>query len=145
MFRYLTLDAERMEVSITLPVSKNDPLGSGAVRTLGCLCSVSPGICPFHVASEHVEFVRGQHWDVATEELTLFPTVDGMVCSKQSVVDTIKGFVIDMKMPVLGPSGEELYGGHSFRTGGAVFLASIGLDVQRIQLLGRWFSNVVER
>ena len=43
------------------------------------------------------------------------------------------------------PREKIFMGGHSLRTGGAVFLASLGLDVHKIQLLGRWFSTVVER
>ena len=40
--------------------------------------------------------------------------------------------------------GRPIYGGHSFRTGGAVWLASLRLELSRIQMHGRWQSSIIE-
>ena len=60
------------------------------------------------------------------------------------MVELIKHAAKLCKCEVLGPGGEELYGGHSFRTSGACWLATLGIELILIQLHGRWKSSIVE-
>ena len=49
------------------------------------------------------------------------------------------------ELPITAPSGASRFSGHSFRVTGAMFLASVGVDVWRIQLHGRWGSAAILR
>ena len=76
-------------------------------------------------------------------ESALFPTAEGRVCSKQSVVDTIRK-AIDLA----GGSSKDAAGswrvsGHTFRITGARTLCRWGLDPVTVQLIGRWGSAAV--
>ena len=45
--------------------------------------------------------------------------------------------------PILDDDGDKLYGNHSWRTGGAVYLTSIGIDPYKVNLLARWKSPMI--
>ena len=44
---------------------------------------------------------------------------------------------------VLTPEGQRRYGKHSFRSTGAVYLSSIGIELLKIQMLARWASTII--
>ena len=60
------------------------------------------------------------------------------------MVELVKHAATLCKVPLQGPGGEELFGGHSFRTTGACWMASLGLELMLVQLHGRWKSSIVE-
>ena len=58
-------------------------------------------------------------------------------------MSTIKFLVQTSGRPLVDVSGCQLYGGHSLSTGGASFLACMGVNPFKIQTLGRWTSPLV--
>ena len=78
--------------------------------------------------------------------MPLFPTEAGGRITKTSAVATIVEIVSRLGTPTrCDNSGGQLYGGHSLRTGGAQYLAGLGVDPLRIQAMGRWRSSLVIR
>ena len=66
-----------------------------------------------------------------------------MVVEKDRVVDTIEAIAVQLRVPVRDQLGRPRFGGHSMRVSGSQWLASIGIDLYKIQLLGRWASEVL--
>jgi len=91
--------------------------------------------------------VEDLHAAVGTEpelDSPLFPTLNGEVASKTAVVQTFEALATNLELP-LERDGARLFGGHTARVSGAQFLAGIGLEVPKIQLLARWASLIVLR
>ena len=145
---YMKLDHIKRDVPLCLLGSQNDIYGHRAARTWGCVCPSGPSISPY-LAAEHAELLQPRfNTSIKFVEdccLPLFPDEFGGVVEKVDVIDVIKYFVRSMDSPLVGPGGEELYGGHRARIGGAVFLAGLGVTVVKIQFLVWWQSSVVER
>ena len=75
-----------------------------------------------------------------------FPTLEGTRAAKPAAVATIIALAARLGAQTrCASSGGELYGGHSLRTGGAQYLAGLGVDPIRIQSMGRWRSTLVIR
>lgn len=130
---------EDQSVSLRLPVSKVDWQAKGCSRTWHCLCDRNLP-CVMHILEEHVKLIRDKFKGA---EAALFPNAGGHVCSKQSVVDTIR-----QAIDVTGGSSKDGAGnwrvsGHTFRISGARMLCRWGLDPITIQLIGRWGSAAV--
>ena len=143
-FAHLFVDIREAEVTWSLPVSKNDPRAVGTTRTWGCVCGSSlltP--CPYHAALRQVDRVRRLSMDlgVAIESLPLFPNESGTEVSKEVAVDTIRCCISKCGLPVLDDQSRPVYGGHSLRTGGAVAMASMGVDATRIQVRPSQVNN----
>ena len=64
---------------------------------------------------------------------------------KSAMVGTIEAVAALCNEPVLDAAGRRRYGGHSLRVIGAQFLASAGIPLLTIQLLGRWASDAICR
>ena len=134
-----------------LPASKTDQLAIGVARTHGCACS--PGrppspACPVHALWSQMLLLQRafpQRWRDAKPDwdLPLFPDAAGNPCSKQAVVATILTAADHLGIARASPDNTERVSGHSLRATGAQGLARAGLDVWRIQLLGRWGSDAV--
>ena len=58
-------------------------------------------------------------------------------------IDTIRCCISKCGLPILDDQSRPLYGGHSLRTGGAVALASMGVDATRIEAMARWKSPML--
>eukprot|EP00435_Cladocopium_sp_Y103_P050888 s1251_g15.t1 len=126
-------------VSIRLPVSKVDWQARGCTRTWHCLCD--KGLpCVMHILKEHVQFLGREF---GGREASLFPTTDGQICTKQSVVDTIRKAIDLTGGSSKDASGNWRVSGHTFRITGARVLCKFGLDPITIQLIGRWGSSAV--
>ena len=65
------------------------------------------------------------------------------MCSKQSVVDTIRGAIDISGGSSKDGAGNWRVSGHTFRISGARILCQWGLDPITIQLIGRWGSAAV--
>jgi len=75
----------------------------------------------------------------------MFPTREGNVADKSTVVAHIEAVALKLGMDIEGASGERLFGGHSLRVTGAQWMASLGIPLATIQLVARWSSEVVAR
>eukprot|EP00435_Cladocopium_sp_Y103_P050142 s2443_g15.t1 len=126
-------------VSLRLPVSKVDWQAKGCTRTWHCLCDRDLP-CVMHMLKAHVGLLTTTFKGA---EQALFPTLAGSVCTKQSVVDTIRA-AVDMSGGMSkDSSGSWRISGHTFRITGARTLCRWGLDPITIQLIGRWGSAAV--
>ena len=76
-------------------------------------------------------------------DFPLFPTIAGEHTAKTKVVASINAIVERCGLPVVDGEGRQTYGGHSFRTGGAVLLSNLGVDTTRIETLARWNSHML--
>ena len=144
----INIDTDRKEVSWCLPVSKTDPRAIGTTRTWGCVCGGNRAIaCPYHSAL----YQRDQLGVIAVrsglvvDSLPLFPTYSGQGISKVAAVETITKLAALAGDRTHDDLGRPLYGGHSLRTGGAVTLAGLGVDLTKIQCMARWQSPMLLR
>lgn len=143
---HIFIDKLRSEVTWSLPVSKGDPRAIGTSRTWGCVCDGDLALaCPFHSMEAQIRRVAELAGRLGRSplELPLFPDSDGNEISKTAAVDCINHLVKLTGCPTVCPAGRPLYGGHSLRTGGAVTLSSLGLDLQRIECMARWHSPMI--
>ena len=134
------------EVTWNMPVAKNDVLALGTHRTWGCICSTTLRAgCPFHAALRQLERLRktALSCDIPLKELPFFPDVNGKVVDKVCVVASITKVMEMTGAPTKDALGRPMYGGHSMRTAGAVFLANIGVDTTRIEAMARWNSPML--
>ena len=131
------------------PISKTDTRALGCVRSWGCTCSGDPALpCPLHAIQEQVAacVALAMRLDLDPHYLPLFPRIDGERITKTDAVNTIVAIASRLGAPTIcSTSGGQLYGGHSLRTGGAQYLAGLGVDPLRIQSMGRWRSALVVR
>jgi hypothetical protein len=108
-----------------LTASKTDYLALGTSRSWGCLCGVPKLACPYHLALEHLQWLKSSGHFANGLESPLFPTLDGGVASKASVVDTFELIGVRLGQRTHDKSGLRLFGGHSPRvTGAQLFAAS---------------------
>ena len=68
----------------------------------------------------------------------LFRTAAGVAPSKEAMVESFEAVARALGLPTRRADGLLLYSGHTLRLSGAQFLARNGVDLWRIQLLGRW-------
>ena len=127
-----------------LPASKSDHLALGVQRTLPCMCGLEALPCPYHLALEHIQWLRSSgHPD--EDSSPLFPTSTGAVASKRSVVLTFEVIGTLCGQPLLSDHGLRLFGGHTPRVTGAQLYAQLGLEVNKIRLLARHSGDTILR
>ena len=143
-------ETKDMEVTWTLPASKNDVEAAGVSRSHGCCCTSGgrAGICPYHAAVDQMKLLKKlfptRFADgVADSELPFFPSEAGVVVGKLAMVETIIQAAEILKVPKVSADGSERVSGHSLRVTGAQGLVKAGLEVWAVQLLGRWGSDTV--
>ena len=130
-------------VDMYLRVQKNDPEGTGCTRTHTCTCALtSRTLCPVHVAKFLHEQASAQCDGQGTGPF--FPSKKGGLITKQGFVKQVHKVCEYLKVPTHAPNGAALITGHVARATGAVFLAQSGVDLWRIQLLGRWGSEAIK-
>ena len=134
-----------------LPASKTDPEAHGAARSHVCRCSssVSWRACPVHLVIDQLRLSQARFPDrwsggQADWDLVLFPTSSGAVVSKAKMNQTVVEAARRLGVPERAPDGTERVSGHSLRCTGAQGLASLGWHLWKIQLMGRWGSDVVK-
>ena len=52
------LDDEAIELTWSLSASKTDQMALGTKRNWGCLCDLPGFFCPYHLAVEHMQWLR---------------------------------------------------------------------------------------
>ena len=127
-----------------LPVSKTDPAALGCERTWGCTCTLPDKphrSCAYHAALRQLALLDKKFGN--NPDMPLFPTVDGKVVDPQRMVELVDAIAELCGETVLDEHGNRRFGKHSWRTSGAVFLTSLGLDTYKVQLLARWASPLV--
>jgi len=132
----------------TLPSSKTDTAGRGTSRSLGCTCaSAVAALCPFHNLQKQVKWATSQAHEAGRTpaQHPLFPDTRGYAAEKQHVSATVVAIAIALGLVGNETTGAQRFSGHTFRVTGAMYLASCGIDVWRIQLHCRWGSSSVLR
>ena len=125
-----------------LPASKTDTSAKGVRRSWGCVCAGKPiSPCPY-CASLVVKAFHEQRG--SSPGTPLFCTISGERVSKEHAVKTMQHFAMLLGLEVFH-EGICLIGGHTLRITGAQHMASIGVEVYIIQLVGRWGGQVVLR
>ena len=143
-------NGEETSIKWHLPASKSDQLAVGVARVHRCQCKgqASPS-CPVHAIWDQLLVLQQlfpSRWQagIADEDLPLFPTAEGQVCSKMAMSDTIRHAATQLGVTLASPDGSERVTGHSLRATGAQGLTMLGWDLWAVQLLGRWGSDVVK-
>ena len=143
----ITLDFALKMVCWLLPSSKTDSTALTTTREWHCLCEANTiWLCPFHAAVRQMEFLKdlfGDENGALPAGLPFFPSVRGETVAKEAVVSTLKVWHRRAGITVVDSDGNELMGGHSMRTGGAVLLASEGVHLYQIELMARWKSAML--
>ena len=147
----IRFDFQKQIVTICLPVSKTDPSGRGAIRSLGCNCTqVRSWICPYHAASDLVQSQCDRLGISAIGQFdSCFPVIGArndprQFVAKRQLVDEVRRHVeilntlLDPDQAI--PSG--LVSGHVFRRSGCKALARRGVSFNSIQWLARHSSQV---
>ena len=135
--KHVTIEIATLKASWRLPSSKTDQAALGATRSHTCACSVhTKRLCPFHVLLEHLDRLPD-----GPEQL-LFPAEDGLESTKKGWADTFEAIAKRLQLPTVHDNGARAYTGHSARVTGARFMAMRNIELWRIQLFGRWGSDV---
>ena len=136
--RHVTLDFGTKTAAWLLPSSKTDVVALGAVRKHSCSCTVlPPALCPFHALAS---LIHGK-----SPEDPVFCDAEGRPPSKSGWADTFQGIAAALGLPLVLQNGARAYTGHSARATGAQFLATRGIELWRIQIFGRWGSDIILR
>ena len=145
---HLTLSGN--EVCLSIPIHKTDTYGSLCERRLKCSCAVKQhGLCVWHAAERHL--IRlGLRTDLPSSVRTpLFPTSSGQTASKYHFIMMMRRVISSTGTATMrsDPQGvmKERFSGHTLRVTGAQLMASCGVPVQLVQLLGRWASAAIQR
>ena len=145
---HLTLSGQ--EVCLSIPIHKTDTFGSLCERRLKCSCMVKQhGLCVWHAAERHLVRVSLRTDLPGSNQAPLFPTAGGQTASKHSFIVMMRKVISSTGTDTLraDPDGnmKERFAGHTLRVTGAQLMASCGIPVQLIQLLGRWASSAIQR
>ena len=134
---HVRIDADACKITWSLPCTKADQRALAADRTHSCSCEfTSRSICPYHLMCDQLAATPGG------AEAPLFPSADGSPTTKVGWADTFQHQAQAFGLPLTHPNGARAFTGHSARATGAVHLASTQVELWRIQLFGRWGSEV---
>ena len=132
-----------MELTWSLPSSKTDPLAPDTKRAWGCLCGLEGFFCPYHLAREHLDWLRST--SSATPASPLCPTDAGGFASTASVADTFEALGSTMGQPTVNDTGLRLFGGHTSRGTGAQVLTAMGAEINKVRVLARHSGDTILR
>ena len=100
--------------------------------------------CPYHAAVQHKAYLMEIFRDGANDEdFPLFPDREGRELKADNVVDFIELVALMCGEPITTKGGLKRFGKHSFRATGAVWLTAMGVEIYKVQILGRWICGVV--
>jgi hypothetical protein len=144
-------EGDKNFVDLYIPSQKTDTQAEGCTRTHTCTCSsTAQSLCPYHVALKQVT-LRLEQSQGAGNNTPMFPSAergqDPTFRERQTKAGFIAGIHTICKalsVPIQASNGAVLVTGHVCRATGAVFLAASGVDLWRIQLLGRWGSEAIK-
>ena len=78
-------------------------------------------------------------------EPPLFPSFDGSMASKATVVVTFERIGLLCGQPLISDTGLRLFGGHKPRVTGSQLLAAIGIEINKIRLMARHTGDAINR
>ena len=143
----LMINTQSLEVKMRLSMSKNDPMAKGCERAWRCTCDSAHrrahASCPYHAARHHLDMLKRIWKDGATGDFPLFPDAEGHELNEDRMVEFVEAIAQLCGEPVRNRTGQRRYGRHSFRSTGAVWLTSMGIEIAKVQILGRWNCGLV--
>ena len=139
-----SFDHEAQDLTWHLPASKTDHMALGVSRSWPCLCEIPGLACPYHLAVQHLEWLRASPHYV-DESTPLFPRSDGLMASKEATVRTFEAVGVKLGQPLTSSAGLRLFGGHSPRVTGAQLFTSMGLEVTKIRIFARHSGDAILR
>ena len=77
--------------------------------------------------------------------MLLFPSESGAVCTQAAMEATVEASAVRLQIATLGPLGNRLFGGHSWRASGAQALTAAGVPEHVVFAMGRWRGPTVRR
>jgi hypothetical protein len=123
--------------TLCLPFSKTDQTGVGTLIAFRRMPTV-PAICPARALAAYLVARKRLAPATVGDSAPLFITSDGRPLTKARLVDWTRGLL--SRVPHLAAAAR-MYGGHSFRHGGAQTLQLAGLPLPDIMHAGRWRSS----
>ena len=137
-------------LSLLIPAYKTDSFGKLTERSLRCSCRIRlHPLCPWHAGERHLIRVQSLMEEHPSGQRFLFPQPDGSASSKPQVIAAIRLVLLAAGIELQRPDGtgtlKDRFHGHCLRVSGAQMLAAAGVQLQLIQLLGRWTSLSVQR
>ena len=144
---HVTVNTGDETITWSLPSSKTDPQAHGCTRSWGCTC-IDPSSptreCPYHTMLEHLALLDAHFGDMSgTADFPLFPDSEGNVVQADKMVGLVDELAKRSGEDIHTQEGQRRYGKHSFRSTGAVYLSSIGIELLKIQMLARWASTII--
>ena len=141
---HVTVDREAKVVHWLVPTSKVDVNGLGISLRWGCLCGTPAGDvpCAFHLMLAQLEALQ-QDFPEGCADMPLFPDARGGNPEKADVVSAFDLLAHSANLPLQDNMGRPRFGGHSMRISGSRWLAGIGIEIKKIQVMARWDSDVV--
>ena len=134
---HVSMNPGAMEVTIMLPVQKNDARGMLCCRTLRCACRVSrQALCPYHAVKRHLQRLALRGPEALASRAPLFPADDGGVLTKALFVKQVRATLGACDVELTREyEGQELqrFTGHIARVSGAQWLHNLGLPMQLVQ------------
>lgn len=98
---------------------------------------------PLPLSCSRTPAAMGVLFGISVPYIRMFPTISGLPAPKKCVVESICNIAKHLGLAGQTKSGAPRFTGHTFRVSGAMWLASSGIDIWRIQLHGRWGSSAV--
>ena len=134
---HVEVDVNLQKINWRLPSSKTDWKALGAVRSHTCACEFSDrSWCPYHCMVDQLAMVD------KSPDAILFPDEKGNPPTKTGWADTFQALAQLLNLTLHYPNGARKYTGHSARATGAIHLAMTQVELWRVQLFGRWGSEV---
>ena len=144
---HVSMNQGAMEVTLMLPVQKNDTQGMLCSRTLKCACRAArQDLCPYHAMKRHLLRLAHSSSEAVASRAPLFPDAGGGVISKDSFIRHARATLAACDVPIVKEfEGQELqrFTGHISRVSGAQWLHNLGVPMQMLQILGRWSSLTI--
>lgn len=140
-----SINEDKQLICWRLPSSKTDPQALGCVRSWGCLCQTAPAgarACPYHAGLRQRDLII-RTFGQLSDDLPFFPTNEGKAVAPEVMVALVEYLAEQTGEAIISPSGHRKFGKHSWRSTGAVYLSSLGLELFKLQLLARWSSAIV--
>ena len=152
----LTCGRDRIEVSpevksATVHISgdKTNTQGRDKARTVGCCCpsgDVGRRLCPAHAAARLLAAARKRvrpDSPAAVHRAPLLIDSRGKAYSNSTFLYWFRKDLSSVKVRIAGERGQQLWGLHTFRRGGAQALAAAGWSDTTIMAWARWESSII--
>ena len=130
--RHVSVDYRRKSISWLLPVSKNDPQARGCTRSWSCSCwqQGEPWVgCPYHCMIAHLVLLSSLFGSPKgiTDDTPLFPNRRGRPVTASAMLQLIELLATMIGLSIFDKDGYRVFGKHSWKSTGAVWLSLIGL------------------